>query len=71
MEGRGERGGGGRTYRVKDGRQSTSSRQRSDHDSVHLVVDDHASLLVVDRVDGLVVPVVFVPVEILRLTTVA
>ena len=39
-KGRGRRTSRSRVTRVEDGSKSTSSRERSDHDGVHLVVDD-------------------------------
>jgi hypothetical protein len=57
--------------RVENGSQTTTGRERADHDLVHLVVDNVTGLLKVDRVDNLVVAVVLIAVQVLGLTAVA
>lgn len=54
---------------IEDSRQSDTRLQRFDHNPVHLVVDNVARSPEIDRVDDFVVSVVFVAVEVRRLTT--
>lgn len=40
------------------------------HDSVHLVIDNHSSLFKIDRIDRLVVSIILIAIEILRRSSV-
>lgn len=62
---------GGRVAGVEDGRKSDTLLQRLDNTEVKLVIDDGASFFVVDRVNALVVAIVFITVLVLDLTTVS
>lgn len=57
--------------RVENGSQANASAEWTDHDSVHLVVDNMTGLAEIDRIYDLVIAILFVPVEIWRLTAVA
>lgn len=59
-----------RMARVKDGCQTHTRLQGSHTSEVNFVVNNMSSSLVIDRIDDLVVAVVFVTVQILGLTTV-
>lgn len=56
---------------VKDGRKPNAGLKGSDDAMMYFVVDNVASFAKIDRVDDLIVAVVFVTVEILRLASVA
>lgn len=60
-----------RVARVKNGSQSNTGLQRHDHDPVHLVVNNVPDLSEVYRVDDLIVAVLFIAIQIGRLTTMA
>lgn len=62
---------GTRVTGIEDSRQSDTRLQRFDHDPVHLIVDNVAGSPEIDRVDNFVVSVVFVTVEVRRLSTVS
>lgn len=57
--------------RVKDGRQSHARAQRTDQDPMHLVVDNVAGPLEIDRVNHFIVAIVFVSVQVFGLSTMA
>lgn len=56
--------------RIKDSCQTNTGLQRSHASEVDFVIHNMSSSLVIDRVDDLVVAIVFVTVQILGLTTV-
>jgi hypothetical protein len=56
--------------RVKDGGKTSTGRQGLDHEGVHVIIDNVTRSLEVDRVDDLVVAVVFVAARVLCLATV-
>jgi hypothetical protein len=57
--------------RVKNGCQSDTGLERLDHDAVHLVVYDVTCDAEINRVNNLVVTIIFVTIQIRSLTTVA
>ena len=52
---------------IEDSSQSTTRRQRTDHNPMHFIVDDHAILLKVDRIDSLIISIFFIAIEVLGL----
>ena len=56
--------------RIENGCETDTGLQRLDHTEVNLVVNNMASLLVVDRVDDFVVSIILVAVKVLGLTAV-
>ena len=62
-----ERGSG--VTGVKDGREAYTGTERSDHDGMHVVVNNVAGTLIVDGVDDIVKAIILVPVQVGRPTT--
>lgn len=63
--------GGTRMARVKDGCQTHTGLQRSNHDTMHLIISDVACLPEVDGIDNLVIAIVLIAIKILGLSTMA
>jgi hypothetical protein len=57
--------------RVKDGCQANARLQRPDYNMVEFVIDNMAGILVVNRIDALVITIVFIAILVLNLTSVA
>lgn len=56
---------------VKDRRQPTTRRQRLDHQRMQIIIDDMPRRLEIQRINHLIIPVIFIPVQILRLASVS
>ena len=61
---------GGRVAGVEDRSQSYSRLEWSNHDPVHFIINNMACGTEIDRVNDFVVTIVFITVQIGRLTTV-
>lgn len=56
---------------IKDGRQPAPGRQRFHQQRMQIIIDDVARRLEIQRIHHLIIPIILVPVQILRLPAVA
>lgn len=54
---------------IEDGRQANTLNERLDNVVMNLVVSEATGLLMVDRVNALIVSIIFIAVLVLNLTT--
>lgn len=57
--------------RVEDGSQTDAGSEIAHHDRVHIIIDNVAYCPEIYRVDDFIVTIIFIPVQVLGLATMA